>query len=227
MKQVQSDIWETEMQSPFPGLKTHAYLWVREEGNVLFYNTGHSHEIARLEEFGGVERQYLSHQDELGETLNEIADRYGSVLYGHRAELEAYAKVRTPDRLLDRREIHAGGIEVIPTPGHSPGSTCFQVDSPTGKKYLFTGDTLFLDRKYRWTAGFIPGVHDESVRPILASSLRILRALNPDVVFGSAFSGDFGFEEIPSGSWSEKVDAALDRLLAGSTAGRRVDRSQF
>lgn len=220
MKQVQPDIWETEMQSPFPGLKTHAYLWIREEGNVLFYNTGHSHEIARFGDYGGVERQYLSHQDELGETLNEIAEHYGSILFGHSAELEAYSKVRSPDRLIERRETHLGCIEAIPTPGHSPGSTCFQVDSPTGKRYLFTGDTLYLDRKNRWTAGFIPGVHDESIRPALADSLRTLRTLNPDVVFGSAFVGDYGFEEIPEGTWPGKVDAALDRLLAKSSSGQ-------
>lgn len=219
MKQIQPDLWETETQSPFPGLNTHAYLLTRNDGNVLFYNTGHSHEIARMRELGGVARQYLSHKDELGETLNEIADRYDSMLLGHRAEVEAFAKVRTPDQFITRRETHLGNIEVIPTPGHSPGSTCFQVQSPTGKTYLFTGDTFFLDQNNRWTAGFINGVHEDSVRPVLADSLRILRTLNPDVVFGSACVGDYGFETIAAGTWIAKVDDAINRLLGHSTRG--------
>ncbi|WP_151702437.1 hypothetical protein [Nitrincola alkalilacustris] len=48
MRQVQTDLWETEVESPFPGLTTHAYLLIRDEGNVLFYNTGHLHEIDRV-----------------------------------------------------------------------------------------------------------------------------------------------------------------------------------
>ncbi len=219
MKQILPDLWETETQCPFPGLKTHAYLLTREDGNVLFYNTGHSHEIARMGELGGVARQYLSHEDELGETLNEIADRYDSILLGHRAEVEAFAKVRTPDRFITHRETHLGNIEVIPTPGHSPGSTCFQVYSPTGKTYLFTGDTLYLNQSNRWTAGFIKGVHEDPVRPLLAESLRTLRALSPDVVFGSAFVGDSGFETVATGTWSEKVDDAINRLLGPSDQG--------
>lgn len=216
MKQVQADLWETESYSPFPGLKTHAYLLIRDDGNVLFYNTGHSHEIARMAELGGVARQYLSHEDELGETLNEIADVHGATLYGHRAEAKAYAKVRPADRHITGRETHPGDIEVIPTPGHSAGSTCFQVRSSTGKTYLFTGDTLFLDQHNRWAAGFIPGVHTEADRPALADSLRLLRELRPDVVFGSAYTGDSGFEAVTPESWREKVDRALADLLAGS-----------
>ncbi|MDQ2077123.1 MBL fold metallo-hydrolase [Marinimicrobium sp. ABcell2] len=213
MKQVQPDVWETETQSPFPGLNTHAYLLTRDDGNVLFYNTGHLHEVENLAQHGGVARQYLSHEDELGDTLNTIAERYGSLLVGHREEEASFAKVRTPDIFIERREIHMGNIEVIPTPGHSAGSTCFLVRSPTGKTYLFTGDTLYLDKHNRWTAGFIKSVHTEGDRPVLAESLRLLATLKPDVVFGSAFVGEHGFEDVSDGSWPEKVDQALGRLL--------------
>jgi hydroxyacylglutathione hydrolase len=27
MRQVRADLWETNTDSPFPGLTTHAYLW--------------------------------------------------------------------------------------------------------------------------------------------------------------------------------------------------------
>jgi glyoxylase-like metal-dependent hydrolase (beta-lactamase superfamily II) len=34
-------------------------------------------------------------------------------------------------------------LTAMPTPGHSPGSTCFRLDTP-GYRALFSGDTLFL-----------------------------------------------------------------------------------
>lgn len=213
MQRVQPDIWETEMESPFPGLTVHAYLLTRDGGNVLFYNTGHQHEINEMAELGGVAYQYLSHQDELGETLKTIHQRFGAKLGGHRAERDEFARYRTPDILFERREVHLGNVEVIPTPGHSPGSTCFLVHSPHGKRYLFTGDTLYRGKKGDWHAGFIPGHNDEKDREQLAESLRLLRELEPDVVFGSAFVGDRGFEETTPEDWKRQVDGALGRLL--------------
>lgn len=205
MKQVQPDVWQTELESPFPGLTTHAYLLTRARGNVLFYNTGHDHEIDRMAELGGVHRQYLSHLDELGASLNTIAERYGSLLGGHEAERADFAKVRAPDILFRRHEVH-DGIEVIPTPGHTPGSTCFLATSSTGRRYLFTGDTLYLSDE-GWRAGLLPG----SDRAALTASLEQLRALNPDVVFSSAFAGEAGFAEI-HGDWAARVDEALARM---------------
>lgn len=212
MKQVQPDIWETESYSPFSGLTTHAYLLTRPDGNVLFYNTGHAEELDEIARLGGVAWQYLSHRDELGDNLHAIAERFGTKLVGHEAERAAWSKVRAPDQTYDRREVHLGNIEVIPTPGHSPGSTCFLVASPAGKTYLFTGDTLFLVKDKYWRAGFIDGVHTEKDRPVLAESLKLLRELRPDVVFGSAYVGDKGYQEVSADSWPDMVDAALSRL---------------
>ena len=80
MEQIQPDLWQTRVENPAPGLTTHAYLLIRSEGNILFYNTGHEDEIAAMEELGGVWRQYLSHRDELGDSLKVIGERYGAGL---------------------------------------------------------------------------------------------------------------------------------------------------
>ena len=47
-----------------------------------------------------------------------------------------------------RRSEHVdtNDVEVLPTPGHSPGSTCYVVTGVGGERYLFTGDTIFPDR---------------------------------------------------------------------------------
>lgn len=207
MKQVLPDIWETEVENPAPGLTTHAYLLVRDDGNVLFYNTGHIHEIDRMADLGGVMYQYLSHRDELGESLKMIRERYGARLGGHAREYEDFARICEPDILFDQREMQLGNIEVIPTPGHTPGSTCFLVHSPFGKRYLFTGDTLYLSRDGAWKPGLLPG----SDREALAESLELLRGLEPDVVFSSAFAGDAGFQINPA-DWAGQVGRALDSM---------------
>jgi hydroxyacylglutathione hydrolase len=213
MQQVLPDLWETAVESPFPGLTTHAYLLLREDGNVLFYNTSHQNEIERMAKLGGVAYQYLSHQDELGDGLKVLHERFGTRLGGHVAEREAFARFREPEILFERRETHLGNIEVIPTPGHSPGSTCFLVDSPRGGRYLFTGDTLFRDEHGEWTAGFIPGHSTEEDRQAMARSIPLLRELEPDVVLSSAF-GDAGYQVMSPGEWPDHVDRAVEKLLA-------------
>lgn len=212
MKQIQPDLWETEAENPAPGLTTHAYLLVRDDGNVLFYNTGLRHEIDRIAELGGVARQYLSHRDELGDTIRLIRERFGARLGGHVREAVDFARVRAPDIVFDRREMHLGNVEVIPTPGHSPGSTCFLVHAPQGKRYLFTGDTLYLDRDGTWRAGFIPGYNSPDDRETLAASLRLLRELEPHLVLSSAFGGAAGYQEMAPGDWAAHVDRAMEGL---------------
>lgn len=48
MKQLFEDLWETGVESPFPGLTTHAYLLGRDTGNVLFYNTSQQADIKQM-----------------------------------------------------------------------------------------------------------------------------------------------------------------------------------
>lgn len=211
MQQIKPDLWATEIENPAAGLYTHAYLLTRDDGNLLFYNTGHRHEIERMSEPGGVARQYLSHQDELGDTLKLIGERFGARLGGHVEEEAVFARYRQPDVLFSRRETHLGNIDVIPTPGHTPGSTCFLVDSPQGGRYLFTGDTIVLNAEGAWEAGYI---HSFSDRDALAESLKLLRDIEPNLVLSSACGGNAGFEELPSpASWRERVDGALEHLL--------------
>lgn len=104
MRRIRPDLWETSTESPFPGLTTHAYLLERAGGNVLFYNTSHTHELDRIAELGGIAYQLLSHRDEIGESLNTILERFGSSLGGHIAEKAEFGRYRRPDLLLQQRE---------------------------------------------------------------------------------------------------------------------------
>lgn len=209
MQQIFPDLWETTVENPAPGLYTHAYLLLREDGNVLFYNTGHQHEIDEMAKLGGVAYQYLSHQDELGESLTLIRQRFGARLGGNVREQAEFARYLQPDILFDQRETHLGNIDVIPTPGHTPGSTCFLVTSKDGKRYLFTGDTLYRNPEGHWKAGFIPGYSDKET---LKESLKLLQGFKPDVVICSGFEGGKSYQVMDPADWAGHVQKALERL---------------
>lgn len=213
MQQIREDLWETATETPMPGLTTHAYLLTREAGNLLFYNTSLQQEIERMGELGGVAYQFLSHRDELGDSLLQIRQRFGTRLGGHREEQEEFSRHAPVDILFDEHQTLLGNIDVIPTPGHSPGSTCFLVHSPTGQRYLFTGDTLYRSADGSWRAGFIPGHNSPEDRQTMATSIAGLRDLQPDLVIGSAFAGSSGYQEMGRGEWQEHVDDALERLM--------------
>ena len=223
MKQIQPDLFETEAESPFSGVYTHAYLLLHGDGNVLFYNTRRLEEIEHMEQLGGVARQYLSHCDELSESLNMIAERYGAELGGHVNELEQFSKFRRPTILFERRDTHLGNIEVIPTPGHSPESTCFYVHSPYGKRYLFTGDTLYFNKNKVLATAFFPRRGDLQS---YVKSLETLGTLEPDVVISSATGGQGGYHEIDRGEWPEHVSRALEGLLEKQRSANAMKPSQ-
>jgi hydroxyacylglutathione hydrolase len=209
MRQVLADLWETSTDSPFPGLTTHAYLWTTRQ--CLFYSTAGDTDFDAIAELGGVADQYLSHRDEAGPMLARIGERFGAQLHAPVAELleiGGHAHVHVP---LGSRHVDTNGVEVIPTPGHSPGSVCYQVAGAEGT-YLFTGDTLYVADTGEWAAGFIPGVSDADA---LASSLDLLATLDPDVVISSAFQGDSALHRLDPGGWPGRVQQALHRFSAG------------
>jgi glyoxylase-like metal-dependent hydrolase (beta-lactamase superfamily II) len=219
MKQIRPDLWETRSYSPFPGLHTHAYLWTPNHGeNVLFYSPGDDTDLDAIAELGGVARQYLSHRDEAGPMLATIAGRFGARLHAPAAEADdigRFAPVHVP---LARRRVDDLGIEVIPSPGHTPGSTSYLVPGAAAETYLFTGDTMFTADSGQWAAGYVPPVSDADR---LAVTLRdILRPLNPDLVISSAYQGE-AVHLLDDTPWSACVDAALERLAAQNAPTRR------
>jgi len=212
MEQVLSDLWQSLTDSPFPGLTTHAFLWTGR--NALFYSTATDADFAELEALGGISDQYLSHRDEAGPMLTAIADRFDTALHAPVAELLEIGPHAHVDVPLAGRHVDINGVEIIPTPGHSPGSTCYLANGAEGK-YLFTGDTLILGDSGNWWAGYIPSVGDADA---LGESLRLLRTLSPDVVISSAFQGDSAVHRIQPKRWKDHIDQALDGLSAGLTS---------
>lgn len=209
MQAILPDLWETETEHPAPGLTTHAYLFTRPQGNVLFYNTSSPSAWPVIEKLGGIAWQLLSHEDEVASSLLTIHKRFGAKLGIHEAEHEAAARFRPPELLFSGSSPVLEGVQIFPTPGHTAGSTCFQVIGQQGRRYLFTGDTLYRAKHGVWRAGMIEG---HSNRLQLRSSLQFLRTLSPDVVISSAFTGDAGYQHLTGDEWQTLVDGALQQL---------------
>lgn len=210
MKQIYDDLWQTAVSHPFPGLDTHAYFLRCEEANVLFYNTGNDTDIQQMADLGGIRYQYLSHRDEVGESLKIIKGRFGSALCCDAAERPSVERECEVDIVFSERQRHFAGIEVIPTPGHTEGGISFLYRSPNGLAYLFTGDTLFRG-KDRWETLFFTSAGGNGGN--LANSLRLYRRVRPDVVISSGSpSGGLAVVEVGQGEWMEILDGCIGRL---------------
>ena len=127
---------------------------------------------ARLAE-RGLRPRYLvhthAHIDHIG-ALGPLRERIGGDALLHPADLPLYATLAAQARwlgmvpppqivaldgdLADDDVLRAGALalRVLHTPGHTPGSTSFALESPGGTM-LFTGDTLFAGAVGRWDLG--------------------------------------------------------------------------
>lgn len=86
--------------------------------------------------------------------LREILTRAPCPIHTHRLELEGVQKVAGISRSEltghdsgDRVAVGAIEVELLHTPGHTPGSLCFRLRDPRGERkgdLLISGDTLFL-----------------------------------------------------------------------------------
>lgn len=110
-----------------------------------------------------------AHIDHIGD-LGGLRDRTGARGLLHPADLPLYRAldaqanmlglpqapqvVALDGELLDGDVVRAGNvaIEVLHTPGHTPGSVCFAVRDDDGVQ-LLTGDTLFAGSIGRWDIG--------------------------------------------------------------------------
>ena len=212
MKQLYSDLWQTKIERPFAGLQTHAYFLQTPAANILIYNTGHVDEIDAFADMGGIQYQLLSHRDEAGNSLSIIKQKFNSILCCHKLEVPAISSKCKPDVTFSEDKIFLAGVTVLHTPGHTVGSVSFLYDTPSGVRYLFTGDTLFQTHGEWRTMVFST---DDGSTDTLRNSLLIYRDLSPDIVFWSGSGGgDQSYEEVTGSMWRLVIDSAINQLAA-------------
>ena len=86
-----------------------------------------------------------AHNDHIG-AARQVADAVGAEIHLNPEDQVLWEQVypgTTPDRNIadgDEFEVAGAVLKAIHTPGHSPGSTCFHLET---EGTVFTGDTLF------------------------------------------------------------------------------------
>ena len=103
---------------------------------------------------GGLRYIFLTHRDEIGEVC-EIRKALGGTLILHRSEADQVAC--GVDMKFDTDFEVEPGLDVIHTPGHSPGSSCLLLNRD-GRRILFSGDHILRRRddvpaplRFPWT----------------------------------------------------------------------------
>jgi glyoxylase-like metal-dependent hydrolase (beta-lactamase superfamily II) len=184
---------------PFaPALQIRSFRLEREAGNLLIYST---HTAT-----GDIWRQYLGHGHEAGFAAPAVK----APLFVHaadRAAVEQHVPVRAA---FSRRHMLDDDFEVIPIPGHTPGSTAYLWDSGD-HRLLFTADTIML-RDGEWRAAVLPS----SDRAAYLESLSRLREIEFDVLVPWAASGDH-LAHTDGADARRRIDAISARIRRGAS----------
>ena len=208
MKQIAPDLWQSALYRSGV-LSTHAYFLECPSGNVLFYNTGDEDDLQHMSDHGGVAWQLLTHRDEAGPSQMRIRDRFGCRLGCSAIEAPFLAKHGKPDLEFGADDRRIEDIDIIHTPGHTDGSICFFYNSPHGRSYLFSGDTIF-QWNGEWSTFVLSGFGGSEAA--LAESLERLRAYRPDIVMSSGFVGEVAYREVTREEWTAALDDRLSCL---------------
>lgn len=185
-----------------------SYVLQREQGSVIVYNSpGIDESAAAIAALEKPVRLLINHAHES--------------MYGQ-PELDVPVWVHEQDRpeiaqsikvagTFNGRGMIADDLEVIPTPGHTAGTTSFLWDSGT-HRFLFTGDFIWIENG-TWKAVVL----DTRLRPDYLASLALVRDLDFDVLvpWGTT-EGDPSFGLVSDeAEKQDRINAIIDRVQAG------------
>ncbi len=187
-----------------PSLQVRAFLLAREAGNLLIYGaSGVPAAMPEFERLGGIDRRYLNH----GHEAMFVSESPVAPTYVHEADHD-YAAERTEVRASFSRRHHLDeDFEAIPTPGHTPGTTCYLWDAGD-HRLLFTGDMLHLSDG-EWASALL----DSSERDPYIESLELIRELDFDVLVPWAAGVDSPYlAHTDEADRHRRIDALLKQL---------------
>jgi glyoxylase-like metal-dependent hydrolase (beta-lactamase superfamily II) len=189
-------------------LDIRAFLLRRDQGNVLIYSVaGLEAQAATIEELGGIDRQLLNHQHE----AMFLSPWLSAPLFVHERDADATAERSPVAGTFSEGELLDGDLEVIPTPGHTPGATAYLWD--TGEhRLLFTGDTIMLVDG-EWVAAVLPS----SDRALYLESLDLMRTLEFDVLVPwVATGGRDPYVRTDPADARTRLDRIIQRVRSGA-----------
>ncbi|HJT32461.1 MAG TPA: MBL fold metallo-hydrolase [Pirellulales bacterium] len=193
---------------PFdPSLDIRAFLLHRKHGNLLVYSADTlTSDAMAVRDLGGIARRYFNHWHE----AMVAPDRIDAPVYCHEKDRESVAAKTRVHGTFANRHVLDDDFEVIPTPGHTSGTTTFLWNSE-GHRFLFTSDTIYL-REGEWVATVL----GESDRTSYIKSLELIRDLDFDVLVPwAATRGQPYCAKTDRSDARRRIGAILDRVRRG------------
>lgn len=193
---------------------TCGFLIQRPAGNVFVYSCSRIAGLFdHLDDLGGVTRILLNHMDEATPHVTTLAERYGTPVHCHEAEVEACAAkgVRFIEPLPGDHRFD-DDLEAIHAPGHTAGTTAYRWRNYADRRrYLFTGDTFtnFTIDNFPAVLGFHPyeGQLDD-----MRSTLARLRRTDSDVLVPGLARGTIHAFAWSTGERYALIDHASSQL---------------
>ncbi|MGX0911486.1 MBL fold metallo-hydrolase [Staphylococcus caprae] len=150
-----------------------SFVLERSEGNIVIFHSGRIDEAADdIRALGGADRVLMNHEHESlgGQT------HFDAPYYIHQDDKEAVTDtLQIAETFKDCEQLY-DDLEVIPAPGHTPGTTLYLWDNGE-HRYLFTGDFLCYEGD-EWRTVVLPS----SDREQSIKSLEMIRDLDFDAL---------------------------------------------
>ena len=118
----------------------NSYFIQHPDGNWLIDSPRYmKHLVDAIERMGGLRYVFLTHEDDVADAA-QYATRFGARRIIHRADADAMPDAEWIVEGVETVCL-APQFELIPVPGHTPGSSALLYDS----RFLFSGDHLWWD----------------------------------------------------------------------------------
>jgi glyoxylase-like metal-dependent hydrolase (beta-lactamase superfamily II) len=188
-------------------VQLRSYLLERPQGNVVIYNSpGLTSTADEIADRGAVSRLLINHAHE---------SMYGNPSLGMPAFVHARDRTETARGMnvtgvFTTRQNIDDDLEVIPTPGHTAGTTSYLWDNGE-HRFLFTGDFIWIENGEWKAVVLIPGLRNEYL-----TSLSLVRDLDFDVLVPWGATDDGPPIAITTNSEArERIGAIMTRISAG------------
>ena len=187
-----------------------SYLLERPQGNVIVYNSpGVSDSAASVLALGTPVRLLVNHGHEAMYGQPEL----DVPVWIHRDDQSEVSASLDVAGVFTNRQMIDDDLEVIPTPGHTAGTTSYLWDNGT-HRYLFTGDFIWIEDG-QWKAVVL----DPGLRSDYLDSLTLVRSLDFDVLVPwGATEGSAPCAHLAGpADMHGRIDAIIDRVRAGGS----------
>ncbi len=188
--------------------QVRSFILERPRGNAIVYNSpGLSEAADEIRALGDATHLLINHSHE----AMYGTPRLDAPVFVHERDRAETARGLPVVGTFTHRQMIDDDLEVIPTPGHTPGTISYLWDSGT-HRFLFTGDLLWVEYG-NWKAVVLGG----SDCAASLDSLRLIRDLDFDVLVPwAAMKGEPSVNVVTHDDARRFIDAVIARVEAGS-----------